>query len=129
ESLAEEVRVTVIATGFTNQTFARADKQMSQLKAMAEAQNLLTQQMHLTKTASYSYQPTVAAPPVEQPPEPEAEAEMAQEEVQAPVVEDVTKFEGKPEPPKGFDVKPETIKAEPAKFEVSPSSEKRVEYP
>jgi len=55
ERLTDEVRVTVIATGFTNSAYDRTDKQMNQIKAMAEAQNLLRQQMATGRT-SYHYQ-------------------------------------------------------------------------
>lgn len=54
EKLTDEVRVTVIATGFTDANQDKAEKQLGQIKAMAEAQNLLKQQAK----ATFQYQPT-----------------------------------------------------------------------
>ncbi len=109
EKLTDEVRVTVIATGFANHSFAKVDKQMSQLKAMAEAQSLLTQQVHLTKTASFSYQPTSTT--VAQP-EP-----MHTQQAPAPIVEEITRFEV-PKTPVA-----EVLKTEAPKFEVPMATE------
>lgn len=121
EKMTDEVRVTVIATGFANQHFAKVDKQMSQLKAMAEAQSLLTQQMHLTKTAAFSYQPTIP---------PQVTQETVQQQVApAPVVEEITRFEVPAAPveaPKAFEIAKPEIKAEAPKFEVPLSAEQNI---
>jgi len=125
EKLTDEVRVTVIATGFANHSLAKVDKQISQLKAMAEAQSLLTQQMHLTKTASYSYQPSIPTPAVQ--PEP-----VQAQQAPAPIVEEITRFEVPKamaaDGPKAFDIKGDAPKAEAPKFEVPMAAEAEV-YP
>ncbi len=76
ESMTDEIRVTVIATGFAEEARDMQDTQLNQLKAMAEAQNLLQQQIlqHQAQSSSqvFSYKaetqtaPTTPGAPIVQ---------------------------------------------------------------
>lgn len=69
ESMTDEIRVTVIATGFAEEAHDMQDTQLNQLKAMAEAQNLLQQQMlqHQAQASQvFSYKTEMPAAPAPQ---------------------------------------------------------------
>ena len=75
ETLTDEVRVTVIATGFSQESRQQASSQYNQIKAMAEAQSFLQAAQPQTYAApvqpqpAYTYQPAVEMTP---PPAPAA---------------------------------------------------------
>ncbi len=54
ETLTDEIRVTVIATGFSAESKTTQDAQMNQIRAMAEAQNLLQQHQN---QSIFTYKP------------------------------------------------------------------------
>lgn len=64
ETLTDEVRVTVIATGFSQESKLAQSSQYNQIKAMAEAQNFLQSQPIQAPTQQpFTYQPAVEVAP------------------------------------------------------------------
>jgi cell division protein FtsZ len=62
ENLTDEVRVTVIATGFSEESRQAQSSQYNQIKAMADAQSFLQNQMNtqpIPQQQAYTYQPAV----------------------------------------------------------------------
>src|SRR5690606_19110218 len=91
ETLTDEVRVTVIATGFSEEARQAQSSQYNQIKAMAEAQNFLQNQLSQQQppAPAYTYQPAVEvrapAAPIAQPIfETPIEPQQAQQPIQQP---------------------------------------------
>lgn len=101
ETLTDEVRVTVIATGFSQESKQQASSQYNQIKAMAEAQSFL-QSQSMTQSyqapvqqqpapQAYTYQPAVEmTPPPVAPVAPtyqaQPQAPIFQQPIAAPVI-------------------------------------------
>ncbi len=99
ETMTDEIRVTVIATGFAEEAHDQTDKQLNQLRAMAEAQNLLQQQVSQQQAQAaqiFSYTPSTQAPT--QAPLMTAPAAAPQATYQAPVVQQAQVIQ----PPQAF---------------------------
>lgn len=104
ETLTDEVRVTVIATGFSQEAKLAANSQYNQIKAMAEAQSFLQGQSQsfmqpapVAQPQQYTYQPAIevqvapqapAVPQYEQPQyqQPAPQAPIFQQPIAAPVI-------------------------------------------
>lgn len=77
ETLTDEVRVTVIATGFSQEARQAQNNQYNQIKAMAEAQNFLQSQTQTFAPAPQAYQAPVAQQPTYQSQQPTYQAQPA----------------------------------------------------
>ncbi len=103
ETLTDEVRVTVIATGFSQESKLQANSQYNQIKAMAEAQSFLQNQagfqtpapqQQMQQPQAYTYQPAVevipqapVAPHYFEQPAPQAAPMSFQQPIPAPVMQ------------------------------------------
>ncbi len=109
ETLTDEVRVTVIATGFSEEARQAQSSQYHQIKAMAEAQSFLQNQLDQQQQASaYTYQPAVE---VKSPAAPQPEVQSAR--ASQPIFE--TAIEPQQQEPQR--VQPQTMVAAPVETE------------